>query len=183
MFLTRPTPLYKSSFLEAYKESIAEGSQRFFSIDPTTEAFENYCRKLISQETGDNLPAGYVNATNLWLIDKDSYIGKISIRHSLTEHLLKVGGQIGYIIAPRYRKLGYGTKILELGLKEAANLGLKKVLVTCNLTNIGSAKIIEYNGGILENEVFDEEASDWKKRYWIDISGLTNDGKTLVAKR
>ena len=149
---------------------MAEGSQRFFGIEPTADNFEEYCQKLISQETGDNLPTGYVNATNLWLIDKDIYIGKISIRHTLTEHLLKIGGHIGYIIAPRYRGLGYGTKILELGLQEAAKLGLKKVLVTCNLTNIGSAKIIERNGGVLENEVFDEEASDWKKRYWIEIN-------------
>ena len=48
-------------------------------------------------------------------------------------------------------------------------LGLKKALVTCDKTNIASAKIIEKNGGVLENEIFVDEQAGWKKRYWINL--------------
>mgnify|MGYP003291556924 CR=1 FL=1 len=43
-----------------------------------------------------------------------------------------------------------------------------KVLITCDDDNIGSSKIIEKNGGILENEVEDEV-------------GLTASGVSAVA--
>ena len=45
-----------------------------------------------------------------------------------------------------------------------------KVLLTCDDNNIGSAKIIEANGGILENIIKGEKDGESKKRrYWITI--------------
>jgi predicted acetyltransferase len=57
---------------------------------------------------------------------------------------------------------------LRLGLEKARDLGLRRVLVTCDETNIGSKKIIEYNGGVFENAV-EAESPIKKLRYWIDI--------------
>ncbi|MFA6534610.1 MAG: GNAT family acetyltransferase, partial [Patescibacteria group bacterium] len=47
--------------------------------------------------------------------------------------------------------------------------GLKNVLVTCDVTNLGSAKIIEENGGRLENQVEQGGGMPAKARYWIEI--------------
>jgi predicted acetyltransferase len=44
----------------------------------------------------------------------------------------------------------------------------RRVLVTCDETNTGSKKIIEYNGGVFENAV-EAESPIKKLRYWIDI--------------
>ena len=53
---------------------------------------------------------------------------------------------------------------------EAKKMGFEKVLLTCNDDNVGSAKIIEANGGVLENILEPEEEGDSKKRcYWITI--------------
>ena len=57
---------------------------------------------------------------------------------------------------------------MRLGLEKARDLGLRRVLVTCDETNIGSKKIIEYNGGVFENAV-EAESPIKKLRYWIDI--------------
>lgn len=171
MQLVRPSILYRDSFLESYKAIAAESNSHFFRIPVDPDNFQQYCDTYIGYEKGIGLPEGFVNDTVLWLVDGTEYIGNISIRHRLTDHLLKVGGHIGYLISPKHRNKGNGTKILELGLKEAAKLGLERVLVTCNKTNLASARIIEKNGGILENEVFAEADKVWKKRYWIDISG------------
>jgi predicted acetyltransferase len=45
------------------------------------------------------------------------------------------------------------------------------VLLTCDETNIGSRKLIEANGGQLENAVVVEDSSVKKLRYWIELAG------------
>ena len=44
-----------------------------------------------------------------------------------------------------------------------------KILITCDDDNIGSYKIIEANGGILENKVENEDQGEnfLTRRYWI----------------
>ncbi len=116
-----------------------------------------------------NLPPGYVAQTTYWLIDTNEFIGRVSIRHMLTDYLLQEGGHIGYDIRPSKRKLGYGKKILALSLPKAKELGIKKILVTCNETNLGSKKIIEANGGILENRLHLHPGKPAKLRYWITV--------------
>ena len=90
------------------------------------------------------------------------------MRHDLTEYLLNYGGHIGYSIRPSARLKGYGTEGLKLGLKEAKNLGISKVLITCNIKNMGSSKVIENCGGVLENIVTCPKGNVIK-RYWINI--------------
>lgn len=168
MRLTRPSALYKHSFIKAAKQILAEGNEGFLKTEFDENNFVAYCNKLLGFEKGIGQPDGYAHDTVFWLIDNDEFIGNLSLRHWLTEHLLNVGGHIGYIIAPQYRQQGYGTEILRLGLLEAKKLGINKVLVTCDNTNLASAKIIEKNGGVFENEYFFTMTGAYKRRYWID---------------
>ena len=67
---------------------------------------------------------------------------------------------------------GYGTKMLSMALtycKETLNL--HKVLITCDDDNIGSIRVIENNGGILENKVKNSlpRGNVITRRYWINI--------------
>jgi predicted acetyltransferase len=48
------------------------------------------------------------------------------------------------------------------------NLGIRRVLVTCDEDNIGSIKTIEKNGGRLESVIRDPDLSKPKCRYWIE---------------
>ena len=57
--------------------------------------------------------------------------------------------------------------MIGLALEECRKIGIKKVLMVCDKDNIGSAKSIIRNGGILENEVI--ENGKIKQRYWIDL--------------
>ena len=69
-------------------------------------------------------------------------------------------------------KRRYGTKLLKLGLEKAKELiKEEKILITCDDDNIGSYKIIEKNGGILENKVLntEDEETFLTRRYWIEI--------------
>jgi len=120
---------------------------------------------MLAQEKGLGLPTGWVPETSLWLIDEGEFVGSVSIRHRLTEKLLQEGGYIGYSIRPSKRKMGYGTKALELAIPVARQLGIEKILVTCNDENLASRKIIEKNGGVLED--VREVSGVIKRRYWI----------------
>jgi len=165
--LVKPAIEYKESFIEALKESHAEGRSSSLIISELEEDFAKFVSKYKDREKGIGLKDGYVPDTRFWLVEGSEYIGWVSVRHKLSESLMKEGGHIGYEIRPTKRKLGYGTKILELALPLALNLGIKEALVTCDDDNIASAKIIEKNGGILENK---EKINDKiVRRYWIKI--------------
>ncbi|MDE2706256.1 MAG: hypothetical protein OXI35_14395, partial [Gemmatimonadota bacterium] len=67
-----------------------------------------------------------------------------------------------------------------LTLEVSREIGLRRVLVTCDSDNIGSRKIIEHNGGQFEsamampNQAFRAEDRKpapliEKLRYWIDL--------------
>ena len=66
--------------------------------------------------------------------------------------------------------MGYGKEILKLALHQYKDLIEEdKILITCDDDNIGSYKIIEANGGILENKVENEDQGEkfLTRRYWI----------------
>ena len=111
---------------------------------------------------------GFVPATLYFTLDEsDKIIGCIHFRHELNEFLLKSGGHIGYGVRPSERKKGYAGESLRLFLELVKEKGYKKVLITCDDDNIASAKIIEKNGGVLEN-IIDVDGEN-TRRYWINL--------------
>ena len=84
---------------------------------------------------------------------------------------MKYGGHIGYGIKYSKWNLGYGTKMLSLALKKAKQMGLNRILITCDEDNIGSSKVIENNGGVLENIIENSINGNkiYTKRYWISL--------------
>ncbi len=174
MQLVLPSITYRESFLEALHEyHTVKANDRLdiyeLSLLSLQTDFPKYIKNLLSESGGKNLPKGYVPQTTFWLIDNDEFIGRLSIRHTLTDSLLKFGGHIGYDIRPSKRQMGYGKKILALGLVQAKALGIEKALITCDVTNVGSKKIIEANGGIFENRLPTEPGKPDKLRYWITL--------------
>ena len=101
-------------------------------------------------------------------VERNILLGAVNIRHYLNDHLLQFGGHIGDGIRPSERRKGYATEMIRLSLIECKKLGINKVLMVCDKANIGSAKSIIKNGGILENEFVDEDG-EINQRYWIDL--------------
>lgn len=96
---------------------------------------------------GQGLKEGYVPATSYWLVEGGEFVAEGSIRHQLTPPLVRYGGHIGYAVRATKWGLGYGTLLLSLLLKEAADMGIESALLTCNEENIGSARVMVKNGG------------------------------------
>ncbi len=128
--------------------------------------FDYYLEHLELKNPGE----GLVPDSTFFLYDdeRDKLLGAVNIRHYLNEYLLKEGGHIGDGIRPTERRKGYATKMIALALQECKKLGIERVLMTCDKDNIGSAKSIMKNGGILENEFVNSEGVV-EQRYWIDL--------------
>ncbi len=168
--LTRPSVLYKESYLQAMCEFQHEGHYLNYNLKKMTDDFASFIEHIYVQEEHDKTAPDRVPNADFWLIDNNEFIGRLSLRYKLNEYLLQLGGTIGYEIRPSKRCQGYGKEILRLGLQEAKKAGLQRALVTCNEDNLGSKKVIEHNGGQLENAIPMEEAGIKKLRYWVELS-------------
>ncbi|MGH7204508.1 MAG: GNAT family N-acetyltransferase, partial [Candidatus Levyibacteriota bacterium] len=103
MQLILPTIKYKDSYLAALEEYFqldAEDRLDVLLLNPKSlrKDFQTYITQLHEESEGKHLPPGYVPQTTYWLVDGDDFIGRVSIRHSLTSELLRLGGHIGYDI-------------------------------------------------------------------------------------
>ncbi len=169
--LIKPDIWFKSKFVNMVNDYNYNNEDTFNSeYFKNNFDFEDYIKDINDLSSGIGLPEGYVPSTEWWLINTNADIlGTVRLRHRLGEMNYPEGGHIGYDIAPSYRRQGYGKAILQLSLSKAREIGLKRVLITCDFDNIGSKKIIEYNGGILENSIISKVTSKEILRYWIEL--------------
>lgn len=170
----------EEKYIEGYKEAY-DLSQKLINekvIKPHNSIFTDPYKYNIITKYRDNidptkLKEGYVPAYHLIFVDDDIFIGEIHIRTHLTEKLLQYAGHIGYGINPKYWNMGYGTKMLKMALEQYNDLiEDENILITCDDDNIASAKIIEANGGVLENKIINviNDREVLTRRYWIKKS-------------
>ena len=175
--LVKLTKEYKTQLFEMLDEWTADIKNNNGNNSPWAifkndyHDFDYYLDNLEVKETKD----GMVPDSTFFCLDLDRniFVGAVNIRHYLNEGLLKTGGHIGDGIRPSERRKGYASAMIDLALDECKKLGIDKVLMCCDKDNIGSAKSIINNGGILENEI--EEDGVIEQRYWIDISNRISD--------
>lgn len=170
VMLVKPNARLKNEYLSFYREWLDSGENMVpwvISKDPSD--FEAMVQSLLDAEKGESLPANWVPDSTYWLVNEDNrVIGAVNIRHSLTEKLFNTGGHIGYGIRHSERRKGYATKLLALSLEKVKDLGISKVLVVCDESNIGSAKTILNNGGV-EDDSYVEEDGNVVRRFWINL--------------
>ena len=147
-----PEEKYLLSFKEAKKEYEYNNVTAYVLDDPDKE---DIFKKYDDFRNERNLPLGFVGSDEYWLVDEERnyFIGKVSIRHKLNQHLERLGGHIGYAVRFGEWNKGYGTLMLKLALEKAKEMGIKEVLVTCNDENVGSYTVMEKNGMSLKDKI------------------------------
>ena len=161
--LTDPEEKYLKSYLEAYDEYAAQKISTYGMTDArSVDIFEKYD----NYRHDRNLKPDRVGSDYYWLVDDeaDYFIGEICVRHRLNDALRLRGGHIGYVIRYGEWGRGYGTLMLKLALEKAKARGLSEVLITCDDTNLASARVMEHNGCVLADKV--EVDGVLNRRYW-----------------
>jgi len=152
-----------------YQSEFKSNNERIHGSAGLTEAtsFDEWLSALKDNEKIETLRPGRVLATTYFAqrIDDGRIVGIIDIRHTLDEYLLQFGGHIGYSIRQSERRKGYAKEMLGLALQKCKDLQLDRVLITCDKDNLASARTIQSQGGVLENEVMND--GKMMQRYWI----------------
>lgn len=154
----------------AFADELGGDDDHLVHAELLRKDFRAYLRMLMNYSKGIGLPTAWVPQTIYWyLAGRVHLVGSSSVRHRLTPALEDVGGHIGYVIRPCERGKGHGTRLLALTLKKACEQGLGRVLLTTDVDNAASRKIIEKNGGILSRESISTATGTMKARYWIAL--------------
>lgn len=169
--IVEPTLELESEFfamVEDFKTECRDIVDGIGSID--IENFTDSVRQTKDHAKGIGLPDGWVPASTYWLVCQKRIIGTCNLRHELNDFLREFGGHVGYSIRPSERRRGFGTQMLRLLLEKAQELGIERLLVTCDDNNIASARVIEKNGGKLADKVIKDDSKVPLRRYWIDLN-------------
>ena len=134
-------------------------------LGPDRMSFEALLAVIRLESDPDSvLPDGHVHSDYFWVTEGRDVVGFLAVRHAIdTEFLRTRGGHVGYSIRPSSRRRGHASRALGLALDRARELGLERVLLTCDEDNVGSFRTIEGQGGVFDGVVHG------KKRYWIEL--------------
>lgn len=129
----------------------------------TFEQFKLWLLEREDMAEGVGLQPGGVRQTTFWFHVDGVPVGRLNVRHALNDELREHGGNIGYFIAPAYRRRGHGERMLKAGLDEARKAGLTEALLTIREDNLASRRVTEKNGGELR------EMREGICYYWIRL--------------
>jgi predicted acetyltransferase len=143
--LVLPTATVRASYLEG---ETAAAIEEGLPTDWLEEAAADFARFADRRRRVRKLWG--VPVTELWFVDGHEYIGTVVIRHHLTPALARDGGHVGYHVVPGHRRRGHATRMLAEASAVCRDLGLTELVITCDEGNVGSRRVIEANGGVLD---------------------------------
>ena len=175
-FLERPSMERKNEIIQYFNEFVDNNSEingsgsldKFLEGYTFEEAFER-CMNLENKEYAEKV-GRCPGKTFLLIRENDNKIvGNINVRWDLNEAMARFGGHIGYAIRPSERRKGYNKINLYLGMLEAKKVGLDKVMLDCDVNNLGSDKTLKALGGELERTEVDPYDGVLTNVYWFNV--------------
>ncbi len=149
-------------------EYLAAGSEpNGMSNLAQVEQYADFLAHFRAYASAETCPPGFVPGTQYIAVRKSDgrIVGMLNFRHCLNDYLRNFGGHAGYSVRPSERGHGYAAQMVELLKPIARELGIPKLLITCDRENLASAGTIRKAGGVLENEV--EEDGGITQRWWV----------------
>lgn len=172
--LLKPTMDYAEDIMKFRKEIFeAKDADDFAGCGnlESCETAQQWIDTITLMENPETCPEGRVSS-NIFIavrVSDNKIVGVIDLRHHLGNPVLSSwGGHFGYIVRPGERKKGYAKEMVRQNLEKCIELGLHKVMITCNRNNIASERTILANGGVFEKEVLVE--GEYIKRFWVTIT-------------
>ena len=160
-----PTEENRTDVLNFYREIAQSGGSCIGFANHAD--FDTWLRGMQNRKTATDLPEGYVRENFYLCYNGARLVGVFSLKFELTDYLLHFGGHVGYAVRPSEQCRGYATEIMRQGKALAKSFGFEKLLAVCDEDNIASERVIQKNGGMLENTLFDPEEQGNVRRYWL----------------
>lgn len=168
--LVIPDPNWASSFRAALIEAAERGEA--LPWDPAVDCSEDDLRERIydlargARGLGQSEPNEY----HRWWVDGDTYLGRSSLRFPevrLRESFYASHGDIGYDVRPSARGRGHATAMLHAMLDLAKSEGYADVLITCDVDNVPSRRVLEKAGGTFLDRYEDEKETVLRYRFTL----------------
>lgn len=170
--LVRPSADYRDSFLDALVEYHQDGMLKELEYKRVAGDFDAFiadlCDDLGSHHRNHEAWSEKVRETVLWMVKEDEFIGFVKIRHRINWHLERFGGHVSFSIRPTMRGRGFGKKLLQRALPTIHAIGIEKALITIAPTNLPARRIVEFCGGVFEDETPMTEKFPAQLRFWIN---------------
>lgn len=160
---------YLDEFVKYESDINGSGSLDKIYDGYTFEEALDRCLKMEDEEYAKSV--GRCQSRTFLLIreNDNKIVGTINVRWNLNEAMLRFGGHIGYGIRPTERRKGYNKINLYLGMLEAKKVGLEKVMLDCDVNNLGSDKTLKALGGKLERTEVDPSDGILTNVYWFNV--------------
>ena len=166
--MVAPIPDLEAEYQSFVAEFIAQKEPvRYYRL-PEGE-FTEFVVQLQRVARGEALPDWAVPQNVYWAVSDGRMVGVLKLRHRLTPALEKYGGHFGYFVWPSARGQGCASRMLALALDQARALGLMRVLLSCDIDNHASARVMVKNGGVRTSDGINPETGQPIARYWIEM--------------
>lgn len=185
-YLEKPSIQRKEEIIDYFNEFVKYNSDinGAGSLDKILEGltFEEALERCLNMENKEyaEKASRCPGKTFLLIRDNDNkIIGTINLRWDLNESMLRFGGHIGYGIRPTERRKGYNKINLYLCMLEAKKVGLDKVMLDCDVNNLGSDGTLKALGGTLERTEVDPSDGVLTNVYWFDVNDTIENYKDV----
>lgn len=123
-----------------------------------------YLQKRIAYAKGKELPEGWPPISMYFYIKGGLILGAIRVRHGSNPYFDNVIGHIGYETVSHARGQGVASAMLTWVMRHVVE---QNCIVTCDIDNIASQRVIEKCGGSFLNRFYSEEDNGEVMRYQL----------------
>ncbi|HDM8223304.1 TPA: GNAT family N-acetyltransferase [Vibrio campbellii] len=151
------------SHLEAFKHYVEKCAQAEMGMYVAAKGdSEALLKKRIGYANGEGLPEGWTPSSTYFCIEEGRILGSIRVREGSNDYLENVIGHIGYETAPDAQGKGIATAMLNWVKFEVID---DAAIVTCDVNNTASRRVIEKAGGKFLNTFYSEQEQYEVRRY------------------
>ncbi len=147
--------LAQMKHLDSYTDFLSECFNN--GIDKYESALvdvNSYLHTLILNSQGEALSDGLPRTSTYFCVQNNEIIGAIRYRHGTNEYIERVIGHVGYETKPTARGKGVAQLMLNWIQK---NILKANIIVTCEINNVASKKVIERCNGKYINQIYSPE--------------------------
>jgi len=126
---------------------------------------KSHLHTLIQKAKGAELADGSPRTSTYFCVHNNEIIGAIRYRHGTNEYVERVIGHVGYETKPSARGRGVAQLMLSW-IQE--NILRTSIIVTCEITNETSKKVIERCNGKYINQIYSPEKDAEVLRFQLD---------------